>query len=211
MYGPGTAPPPAPSRALVIGLRVLFTVLPLVTLGVAAWGSVLRLALMRRRTLDWALLPVVAVLGIGGFILIGVSDEDSAQSNVGAAGIFVCMLAVPVYFLVADILWSSSSDANGAVAAGSYGRPLPPHPYAAGTLHGGARGPIPGGPATPSTAGMTGTPGRPQYGYGPQTPHTPHPATTPATPAPRATPARINQVRAELDELSDYLRKEEGR
>jgi hypothetical protein len=57
---------------------------------------------------------------------------------------------------------------------------------------------------------MAGTPGRPQYGYPPQTPQTPqigqlpHPSGTPA-------PPRINQVRAELDELSDFLRKEEGR
>jgi hypothetical protein len=207
MYGPGTALPPQPNRAVVIGLRVLFTVLPIVTLGVAAWGSVLRLALMRRRRLDWALLPVVAVLGIGGFILIGASDEDSTRSNVGAAGIFACMLAVPVYFLVADILWSSSGADRAARAA--YGQPMPPHPYTTGTLHGAARGPIPGPPATPpAMTGMTGTPGQPQYGYGP---HVPQPPQPPATPAPQTPPARINQVRAELDELSDYLRKEEGR
>lgn len=209
MYGPGTAPPRPPGKALVIGLRVLFTVLPFVTLGVAAWGSVLRLALMRRRALDWALLPVVTVLGVGGFILVGSSGDDTPQSNVGAVGIFVCMLGVPVYFLVADILWSSYA-ADRAAGSALYGGPLPPQPYAAGTLHGAARGPIPGAPATPPATGMAGTPGRPQYGYPPQTPQTPqigsppHPSGTPA-------PPRINQVRAELDELSDFLRKEEGR
>jgi hypothetical protein len=49
-------------------------------------------------------------------------------------------------------------------------------------------------------------------------PHTPPPAhtpvpqrPTPSTPPPqRPAPARIDQVRAELDELSDYLRKREG-
>ncbi|GGV38510.1 hypothetical protein [Streptomyces spectabilis] len=42
---------------------------------------------------------------------------------------------------------------------------------------------------------------QPSYGYPTQS--------TPA-PAPGPAPARIDQVRAELDELSDYLRKQEG-
>jgi hypothetical protein len=41
----------------------------------------------------------------------------------------------------------------------------------------------------------------------------PAPAPVPAPPPPsrRPAPARIDQVRAELDELSDYLRKHPGR
>lgn len=42
-------------------------------------------------------------------------------------------------------------------------------------------------------------------------PQTPVPQTPAPPPAPqRPTPVRIDQVRAELDELSDYLRKHEG-
>lgn len=43
----------------------------------------------------------------------------------------------------------------------------------------------------------------------PQPPYTPPQSQTPVPPPPpqRPAPARIDQVRAELDELSDYLRK----
>lgn len=204
MYGPGTAPPPPAKRGAVIGLRVLFTVLPMATLGVGAWGSVLRLALLRRRLVDWLVLPVVVVLGVGGFVLVGVSDEDSARSDVGVSGIMLCMVAVPVYFLIADILWFSSAALRAGLPGPALSPLAPPNPYATGSLHGGARGPIPAPPLVPPPAGVPGagmTGGTP-YGYG-QAPSTPA--------APRTPPPRINQVRAELDELSDYLRKEEGR
>ena len=221
MYGPGTAPPqlrPA-GRGAVIALRVLFCVLPVVTMGVAAWGSVLRLALLRRRTLDWALLPVVAALGIGGFVMVGVSDEESTASNVGVSGIFVCMLAVPIYYLVADILWFSTSRPQPrppvyAPPANPYATgPIPgptPGPMTGGT-HGPIPGPVPGpvpgplpGPqAAHGMTGMTGMTGQSPYSSAPPVP-------------PQASGAgnehpRIDQVRAELDELSDYLRKEDGR
>jgi hypothetical protein len=225
MYGPGTpAPPPRANRAVVLGLRVLFAVLPLATLGVGAWGSVLRLAVMRRRRIDWVLLPIVAVLGIGGFILIGESLDNSPQSQVGAVGIFICMLAVPVYFLVADILWTSSGGRRAQQPAASFPHAAP-HPPAAGAPHGAGRGPIPGpGPIAgppgmppgmttpprtaggPGMSGVDGVSGQPPYAYGP-----PPQAQPPAVLAPQAAPPRISQVRAELDELSDYLRKEEGR
>jgi hypothetical protein len=63
---------------------------------------------------------------------------------------------------------------------------------------------------------------RQREAYGAQPPHTPPPHTVPPVarpphsqppiPAPpqRPAPARIEQVRAELDELSDYLRKHDG-
>lgn len=207
MYGPGTgAPPPrlAP-RGAAIALRVLFTVLPFVTMGVAAWGSVLRLALLRRRTMDWAMLPVTAVLGIGGFVLTGSSPEDSTQSNVGVVGIFLCMLGVPVYYLVADLVWHSSvRTQQRQVFAGSA------NPYATGPLQGPLvgqmTGPVVGAPHGPIPGPI---PGPPAHGV---TGHSPYSSTPPAQP-PAHGPAhpRMDQVRAELDELSDYLRKEDGR
>ncbi|MEY7979052.1 hypothetical protein AB8O53_22385, partial [Streptomyces pilosus] len=44
----------------------------------------------------------------------------------------------------------------------------------------------------------------------PQPPHPPPPAPPRAQPPQRPAPARIDQVRAELDELSDYLRRQDG-
>lgn len=213
MYGPGTGPLPVrpPHRGAIIALRVLFTVLPVVTLGVGAWGSVLRLAMLRRQAVDWALLPVAAVLGVGGFVLIGVSSEDSPQSDVGAVGILVCMLAVPVYYLVADLLWHARTPRQAMPQRTA-------NPYATGP----ATGPLPGplnGPVTgigraPVPGPISGPPHQGMTGGLPYASGTPAPAPQPARPPGAGTgPAhpRIDQVRAELDELSDYLRKEDGR
>ncbi|MET9801476.1 hypothetical protein [Streptomyces sp. NPDC006368] len=59
----------------------------------------------------------------------------------------------------------------------------------------------------PMMPGQYGPPPMPSYGYG----YPPAPASAP-TPAPAPVqPPRIDQVRAELDELSDLLRKEEDK
>jgi hypothetical protein len=233
MYGTGSPQLRPAGRGTVIGLRVLFSVLPVVTLGVAAWGSVLRLALLRRRTLDWALLPIVAVLGIGGFVLVGVSDEDSTQSNVGVSGIFVCMLAVPLYYLVADILWHSPSRPQqppvyaphmNPYASGPVPRPMtgPMTGPVTGSMTGpvagagtsGAHGPVPGPISGPPAAhGMAGMTGQSPYGSGsgPVPPAQPPASGSGAGGGSGPAHPRIDQVRAELDELSDFLRKEDGR
>ncbi|WP_328913849.1 MULTISPECIES: hypothetical protein [unclassified Streptomyces] len=203
MYGHGTAPPPPPptSSGTVIGLRVLFAVLPVVTLAVGAWGSMLRVALLRKRTLDWALTVIVGAVGVGGFVLAGSADDESSwQSNLGAGCVLVCMCATPVYFLIMDFLWADTA-ARRARAVPPV-PPMQPNPYASGVMPGQVPGRITGAP---------GVPGRPPYGYG-QQPRPPQaaPPVPSAAPTPPAGP-RIHQVRAELDELSDFLRKEEGR
>ncbi len=197
MYGPGIAPPqPRPAgRGTVIGLRVLFAVLPVVTLGVGAWGSFLRLALLLRRPLDWALVPLAGVVGTGGFMLVGTGrDDNSWQTNVGTACLLVCMAVTPTYFLIMDI--RRTRPERGPATAALAPRPYT-HPY------GYEPGLIPGAapPATgPGHAG-TSIPGPTPFGHDRREPAPPLPPTGP----------RIDQVRAELDELSHFLRKEEGR
>jgi hypothetical protein len=185
MYGPGTAPPqsrPA-GRAVVIGLRVLFAVLPVVTVGLGAWGSVLRLAMARRRRLDWALTPVAVAAATGGFVLLVISPgPDAWQSDVGAAVLLACMFLTPVYFLISDIRGTPPRPPSSPTAV-----PHPPQPYPPHRI-----------------------PGAPPYGYGRPGPGAPAVPADPMPPAPPAAP-RLDQVRAELDELSDFLRKEEGR
>jgi len=197
MYGHGTAPPqPRPaSRGAAIGLRVLFAVLPVVTLGVGAWGSVLRLALVLRRPLDWVLMPVTGVVAVAGFVMVGTArDTSSPQSNAGAACLLVCMVATPVYFLIADIRGAAPGTRPRAAVR-------PPNPY----VYDYVPGPIPGAAAPGAPGAPAGPPGGHGHGYG-RPGYDPVPGAAPPSVAPR-----IDQVRAELDELSDYLRKEEGR
>lgn len=225
MYGPGIAPPqPRPAgRPAVIWLRVLFTALPVLSIGFLAWGSLLRLAIVRRNPLDWVLMVLDIVAIIVGYTLIGMANDntDSWQSNVGTLTVLVCMLGTPAYYLVTDIRRKDTPPAGYGMPAG-----YPPNPYATGY------GPMPRPMHTgPAHGGITGT--APLQTQAPVPPHNsvpqnpmgqnpmhhspvqqnPVPPHTPV-PMPSQTPApapRIDQVRAELDELSDYLRKEEGR
>jgi hypothetical protein len=195
MYGPGTAPPqPRPTRWTVIVLRVLFTALPVVTIGVCAFGSVLRLDVAQRRPVDWMLTPIVGALGMAGFVMVGVTDGgNSWPSNTGMTFLLVCALVTPTYFLIMDIRAPQNPQARPAGPVAAH-----PYPYAPGPVQGPAPGAVHG--HITSAPGVAG-PGGAFPGYGQQ---------RPAAPTPPAGP-RISQVRAELDELSDFLRKEEGR
>jgi len=205
MYGPGQAmpPPKRTSPAVVITLRVLFTVLPIVSLSLLGWVSMLRLAWVRKRSLDWTMLAIEASLSVLAFTFFGFShDDNDTQANVGGTLLMICMFGTALYFLIEDI--RRPQQRLGWPAAAGYPQP---NPYTTGAISGGL-GPAP----------------YPQQGYpaGQQyTRRTPTPVTgatlppavppiPPTTPTPQPGP-RINQVRAELDELSDYLRKEEGR
>jgi hypothetical protein len=212
MHGPGYMPPQPPRDipTSVIVLRVLFAILPVFSCGMLAWGTMLRLALVTKRALDWVLFAVVLVSFIACFgVLLSDPTENltMTRSDVSIGIMLAVALAVVPYFLYADIKHFSSR-----VAQPYYGptvpyglppqaQPLPPKPPVAG------------------------------YGY-PTVPHTPQPQSRPQPqpqsrpqPQPRSRPQpqpqsqphspsdkpRIDQVRAELDELSDYLRKEQGR
>ncbi|MFG1809164.1 hypothetical protein [Streptomyces sp. NPDC049040] len=207
MYGPGIAPPqPRPAgRGVVIWLRVIFTALPVLSLGFLAWGSLLRLAVVRRHPLDWALMVLDIVAIIIGYTLVGLAHDntDSWQSNAGTLTVLVCMFGTPAYFLVMDIRRKDTRPAGYAMPTGY----APQNPYASsygptpGPMHG---GPVHGGIARPA----------PMQTQSPMPAQTSMPTPTPVpeqTPPPAQPQPRINQVRAELDELSDYLRKEEGR
>ncbi|WP_031514412.1 hypothetical protein [Streptomyces sp. NRRL F-5123] len=235
MYGPGiTQPPPRPpGRGVVIGLRVLFAALPVLSIGFLAWTSMLRLAVLRRNPADWALMVIDIVLIITGYTLIGLAHDntDTWQSNAGTLTVLVVMFGTPAYFLVADIRRGPGGAAghpvpngyptqnpytNGyAPAAGGMTAGIPgPHampqqtpvPHRTSAPH---HTPVPNHPSNP---GMPHPNGPGSYGTPapvPPAPRVPEPSTGAAAVGPQA--QRIDQVRAELDELSDYLRKEEGR
>ncbi|MCJ1678954.1 hypothetical protein MTF65_16740 [Streptomyces sp. APSN-46.1] len=193
MHGPGLPPPQhghQPSSGGVVALRVLFALLPILSCGFLAGGTLLRLALVTRKSVDWVLLVVSGVLTVLWVVMIELdptADTSGWQSNVGVGGSLVSAVATCVYFLVADIRHYESR-AAGAPPAPWY--PAQPAPYA--------------------------HPGRtaPSYGYPPaQAPDQTHvpPHVPPQVPPQPTPPPRIGQVRAELDELSELLRNQPRR
>ncbi|MGI5398448.1 hypothetical protein ACQEVG_03115 [Streptomyces sp. CA-135486] len=192
MHGHGYAPPQPkrPPTALLVAMRVLFVALALLSFGILAWGTMLRIAIMRRRRLDWLLFWVGLALAITAFVVIGAfgsdaeidaskQDEMTALDYVFLPILLGLAIGVPIHYLVADIRHYQEPRAWGT----------PPPPYAAPT----------------APYGLPPQP-QPTYTYPPV-----QPQPQPQPPAPAPDKPRIDQVRAELDELSDYLRKEKDR
>lgn len=192
MFGPGFAPTPPrrPHIATLITLRVVFVALTVLSFGFLGWAAMLRIAIVRRRAVDWVLFCVALGQDIGSLIYLGSSNEneEATYGDIAVVGLmFLSMIAVTTYYLIADI---GHYDRSGRIPAALY-TPLsvqttpPPYGY---------------GYPPPYAA-----PVRPQPPVQPQAPVQPQPA-------PPRTPPRIDQVRAELDELSDILRKsQDGR
>ncbi|GGO88292.1 hypothetical protein [Wenjunlia tyrosinilytica] len=213
MNGPGIAPPPQQPRPNGAGgvttlLRVLFMAAPFLTCGALSFVPMLRIALRRRRPLHWVIFVVVVAASIASFVLVEVGpDADSWQVDVGVTGMLVLALAVPTYFLVMDVRHQESRREHWqARQTGS--PPYSPYPYG-GT-------PVPAPSPRPPLGHSGHNPYRDDTGATPPPPPSPLPNAVPAplpTPIPApAQPHRIDRVRAELDEISDYLRKqEEGR
>lgn len=186
MHAPGLPPQHGhqPSSGGVVALRVVFALLPILSCGFLAWGSMLRLALVTRAARDWWLLAVSGALSVGSVVLIGLDptpETDGWQGNTGAGGIILTGFATCVYFLVADIRHHERQRAAGPRAQWY---PAQPVPYTTGQQ---------------TTA--------PSYGYPHSRTTTPVPQLPQQLPQPTP-PPRIGQVRAELDELSELLRKQ---
>ncbi|MFJ6797832.1 hypothetical protein [Streptomyces sp. NPDC091268] len=174
----------------MVALRVLFTLLPVLSCGFLAWGALLRIAVLTRRNRDWWLVGATAAAEVLWIALIGsdpTPDTSGWQGNAGAFGSIGTGLAACVYFLAADIRHHEQVKAR---AAGWY--PAPPAAY--------------GPPRQTLGAAGAAQQTRPSYGYPPVPPDRP-PVPGPPIPGPVA-PPRIGQVRAELDELSELLRRQ---
>ncbi|MGW1775042.1 hypothetical protein [Streptomyces sp. NPDC002104] len=212
MHGPGTPPPHGhqSSTGGVVALRVLFALLPILSCGFLAWGTMLRLALVTRKSRDWWLFGACIAVEVASLALIGADPTEDAsgpQGNAGAFGTLLNGLVVCIYYLVAEIRHFEALKA-GPPAAGWY--PPPVSPYVPPQQQ---TGPAYGYPP----AARTGPQQQPQHQQQPhqQPPHQSHPSHQPAPqqapePAPSPTPPpRIGQVRAELDELSELLRRQQ--
>ncbi|MFE5051030.1 hypothetical protein ACFRAI_32515 [Streptomyces sp. NPDC056637] len=210
MHGQGYMPPPQrPSHGVQIALRVLFVALAVLSIGFLAWTALLRLALTTRSRTDWIIFASVAALQVGTVALLatdpGVDDFTTWRGDAGMITLLVTLAGVVLYYLVADILHCRKGRLGfyGGYASGyqpqqqfrqpplqqpAYGYPQAQH-YAP-----------PAPPTTPPVHDqLTQTAGQ-----------APTPVPTPAPQHQAPPPHRIDQVRAELDELSDYLRKQEG-
>ncbi|MFF8291111.1 hypothetical protein ACF068_18050 [Streptomyces sp. NPDC016309] len=215
----------------MIALRVVFAMLPLCSCGLLAWGTMLRLALVTRRRADWVLFGIAlawSMVAFGTVMTDPTEDLRMLRSDIAIGSLLLMAAAVMGYYLFAEIRHFSAGQAPPvpyypSPAATASTHPAYGYPSQAGTAPV-YRTPQAGPPAAPphSSYPHTGAPARPPVP--PAHPHAvtpspqPHPQPQPQ-PQPQAKPTsqRIDQVRAELDELSDLLRqdprgpREEGR
>ncbi|SDL04384.1 hypothetical protein [Streptomyces indicus] len=218
MHGHGYAPPPSrrPSNAALVTLRVVFAVLTVGSCGLLAFAPMLRLAIVTKKTVDWVLFVVTIVVSVGSLALIGAEpsdDLDTTQEWIGLFGVILTWIGVITYFLYADIKhfhgWTGpATAAYPAPQKQAYGYPpTAPTAYGQALPHQGVTAPLhPQQPLGAPQQPMAGPPLPQQPVPAPQQPlPTPPPLDRPANPQ-RPAPARIDQVRAELDELSSFLR-----
>ncbi|MDI3386646.1 hypothetical protein QIS99_10560 [Streptomyces sp. B-S-A8] len=189
MHGHGYAPPPQrPSSAQLVGLRVLFVTLALMSCGFLSWVPLLRLAIVTRAVRDWWLFAGSIFLVFASVMLIGddsTADLDTVQENLGLMLLLGGLVAAVTYYLIAEIRHFAKQP--------SYAAPFAP-------------------PQGPPVQGQYGYPAQPNPAQEPTRPTglpQPGPGQTPGAAAPQhPAPARIDQVRAELDELSSLLRQD---
>ncbi|MEV1081061.1 hypothetical protein AB0I98_22895 [Streptomyces sp. NPDC050211] len=198
MHGHGYPQPvkqPPPTLWLIL-LRVVFVTLSIISFGFLSWTMLLRLAVVTRKMRDWILLGalVAALIVASGLLVSEPGDEINTPGGwLGFLLLLGSLVASVAYYLVAEVRHFQRLRQGGAYGAGQ--TPVPGQGY-----------PQQSTPYTAATAPQT--PAAPHFP--PPMPQAPADRTPIPTPPQRPAPARIDQVRAELDELSDYLRKHDG-
>lgn len=213
-YPPQQQPKRRPSSSSLVTLRVVFVALALLSCTFLAWAPMLRLAIVTRKQRDWWLFGLVLALNAGLIVYLGALPvEDDTMSDGQAIVMLFWMLVVFVgsvtYYLYTDIRHfgpysGPQAGLQGGSLPGPYGGPYAgQHPGASPLPSAGfaAQRTVSAPPSQPSPP--YGRPPAPQQSSAPTPPAPAMPSDTP-----RPAPQRLDQVRAELDELSDYLRKE---
>ncbi|GAB1336059.1 hypothetical protein ACE1SV_26490 [Streptomyces sp. E-15] len=216
-HGYGQPVQPPPHTAWLVLLRVLFVAVGILSIGFLAWVMLLRLAAVTRRSLDWGLFVAVLAADVLSITLLASEPGDEIHTTGGYVGLalLLCTLVGTIaYYLAADIrhFLVRKQGYQAPNPAAAYGYPATAAPYGATTV------PVPPVPqvspvpqaSSPVTHRAPAAPHTPPPVPHPPVSHPPVPQPPPATPPQRPAPARIDQVRAELDELSDYLRKQDG-
>ncbi|MEV0602989.1 hypothetical protein AB0I82_27360 [Streptomyces sp. NPDC050315] len=190
MHGPAApAPPPPrlPKAGTVVLLRVVFVATAVLSIGMLAWVTLLRAALVHRRPVSWWIFGVDAALAIPLLAVVGSVPESDWRGDVAMALVLLQMAGAVAYYLVVDIRAGARARAHSLAGYpadhGRAGQPYGTSAYGTSAYGGSAYGPYASLP-------------------------NPYAAPVPAQPQPR--PQRIERVRAELDELSEYLRRGES-
>ncbi|MGW2031244.1 MULTISPECIES: hypothetical protein [Streptomyces] len=207
MYGHGAVPPPR-SAGQVISLRVMFAAAGALTCGLLSCLPLFRLAFVRGRWYDWLSAWLSLPLAITGFVVVGELPEQDWRSDVALGLLILLGVASAAYYLVVDIrLHQRQRFAGFPPAHATTHAPPAPGPYGFGHAAPPYTAPVPAPQHPVPPAHHTPVPQPHTPAPGP-----PHTGAVPPAPAPprRPAPARIDQVRAELDELSDYLRRHDG-
>ncbi|MEN8655615.1 hypothetical protein ABCR94_34850 [Streptomyces sp. 21So2-11] len=205
MHGSGAAPP-ARNEGVVIGLRVLFTLCGALSCGLLSCVPLFRIALLRGKGFDWVLAWGSLPVSLIAFGVAGSLPVKDPRTDVAVVLVLLLGMASAVYFLVFDIRHHQRPQALGAPGPyGPYSNTVPQYGAYPNQVSNHLPNQVPnqthnpGPPLNPYV--NTPVPGQPSYGY---------PATPTPTPTPHPHSPRLDQVRAELDELSDYLRKDSG-
>ncbi|MQY16218.1 hypothetical protein SRB5_64160 [Streptomyces sp. RB5] len=101
MFGP--APLRTGPGAGVITVRVLLAALPLLSVGLLAWGTTLRIAIMRQRALEWVLFGAHTIATVVCAGTVGSLPETNRWTDVTMGALLVMAIATTAWFLVADI------------------------------------------------------------------------------------------------------------
>ncbi|MFF8846647.1 hypothetical protein ACF08N_28690 [Streptomyces sp. NPDC015127] len=211
MHGHGYAPPqpPRPTPGTLLALRLVFSAVTLLSCGLLGWIPMLRLAIVTRRALHWILFCALLVFHVACLVYVGETtpEDPDAELSDATAGVILAWLAIGTFGVLAFYLVTDIRHYDRAAPVPPPTVPMAGSPYQATVPSYGY--PPPAAPPHPAPARHTAPAPHPQVPPQPA-PAPQEPITAPAAePPPRS--GRIDQVRAELDELSDLLRKEEGR
>ncbi|MGW7051782.1 hypothetical protein [Streptomyces sp. NPDC054887] len=213
MHGSGTTPP-VRTDGVVITMRVLFPLCAVFSCGILSCVPLFRIAILRGRWYDWVAAWGSLPLAITAFGVVGALPEGDVRTDIALSFVLLLGAATAGYFLVFDIRHYARLQTAG-VPHSVTGSRVPYSPYVQQQQQ------QPQQPRPPY--GHAHTP-QPQYGY-----PNPYASTPAAHPVPASTPQpqphqhpprpqeqqqpqsaqRMEQVRAELDELSDLLRRDQ--
>ncbi|MFI0739836.1 hypothetical protein ACH4PU_17375 [Streptomyces sp. NPDC021100] len=172
MNGPGPAQrqPHRPGGAMVVTIRVVIVAITVCTAFLMSWIPVLRVAIVRRRALDWALFWAVLVASVAWLFMMREELAKTVWYTLGITGAIGTGVATTAYYLWSDIRhhraarmrWAASHAGGGVPAAFQAAAPGPYAPFRPGGQPLGGHLPPPShnqyGPIPPVV-------GQPPYGH----------------------------------------------